>query len=95
VPEAVRTTTSHSGAAKCRQRRQPVDAGHGEVEQDEVGQQPARGGDRLGAVRGLGDDGEAVLLEQRREGAAGQRMVVDDQDALGHRRAYRQRRPCR
>ena len=36
------------------------------------------------AVLGLADDVETLLREQRGEGVAGQRMVVDDQDAFGH-----------
>ena len=41
-------------------------------------------GDRRSAVLGSADDVEALLREQRREGVSRQRMVVDDEDALGH-----------
>ena len=83
MPDAVRTTTSQPGAA-ARRRGSAVEAvepGHREVEQDEVGREPARRLDRLRAVGGLADDVEAVLLEQRGERLAGERVVVDDEDA--------------
>src|SRR5581483_11100196 len=40
--------------------------------------------DRLGAVARLPGHVEAVLREQRGEGFAGERVVVDDEDALVH-----------
>jgi hypothetical protein len=66
--------------AQARQRREPVDPGHREIEQNEVGLQPPRFDDGFGPVGGDADDLEAVRMEQRREGLAGQRVVVDDQD---------------
>ena len=62
----------------------PPDAGHRQVEQDEVRLQLARALDRLLAVAGLADDREVVLLEQADERRAGQRMVVDDKRAPAH-----------
>ena len=53
----------------------------------------ARQLDRLLAVARLADDVEAVLLEQRGERLARQRVIVDDEDALRHQRPYRQRTP--
>ena len=70
--------------AEPRQRRQAVHARHREVEEDEIGLQPGGVLDRRLAVRRHADDVQAVRAEQRREGVAGQRMVVDDQDAGGH-----------
>ena len=72
------------GVAELRQRRQAVEPGHREVEQDEIGLERTRELDRLGAVAGLSDDVEPVLGEQRGERLAGQRMVVDDQYSVGH-----------
>ena len=86
MPEAVRTTTSVSGAASRRrgQRAQAVEAGHREVEQDEVRPEPGGLDDRLGAVGCAAADLEAVRAEQRGQRLAGQRVVVDDEDAGGH-----------
>ena len=66
MPDAVSTTTSQSGRrlADPRQRLEPVEAGHREVEQDEVRLEPAAALDRLLAVGGLADDVEAVLRQQ-------------------------------
>ena len=68
--------------ANVRQRREPVHSGHRQVEQDELGAEPAGLDDRLLAVGRLSDDVEAVLLEQRRKRLAGEGVVVRDQDAL-------------
>ena len=70
--------------ANPRQGGQAVHPGHRQVEEDEVGLQCLGGGDRRGAVLGFADDIESLLGEQRREGVPRQRMVVHDQDALGH-----------
>jgi signal transduction histidine kinase len=70
--------------ADAWQRREPVRAFHRQVEEDEVGLQPLRLGDRTRAVLGLADDVEALLGEERGEGVARERMVVHDEHALGH-----------
>src|SRR5207253_5453194 len=70
--------------AQPRQRRQAVEAGHGEVEEDDIRPEPARLDDRLGAVGSAAHDVEPVGTEERRERLAGQRVVVDDQDPGSH-----------
>ena len=40
--------------------------------------------ERLDAVSGLADHVEAALREQGRQRVARQRMVVDDENSLGH-----------
>src|SRR5829696_9381620 len=70
---------------EARQCVEPVQAGHRQVEQDHVGLQLERELDRLASVAGLPDDVEAVPAEQRGEPIAGQRVVVDEEDARGHR----------
>ena len=72
------------GSANQGQRRQAVHAGHGEVEKDEVRQQPGRLRNGGFAVRSLADHVEAMGAEQRGEGLAGQRMVVGDEDSGCH-----------
>lgn len=76
-------------AAGCRraqpgQRRQAVEAGHREIEQNEVRLKLDRKLQRFDAVRRLADDLEAALREQRRKRIARERMVVDDEDSLRH-----------
>ena len=61
-----------------------VHAGHRQIEKDEIRLQLLRGLDGLGAVLGLAHDVESLLREEGREGVSGQRMVVHDEDALGH-----------
>src|SRR5581483_7827957 len=70
--------------AQPRQRREPVEAGHREVEQDEVRLKPPRLDDRLRPVRGDADDVQAVGAQERRERLAREGMVVDDEDPAGH-----------
>ena len=96
MPDAVRTTTSAAGRGEPDpgERRKPVEAGHREVEQDDVRLERAGRGDRLLAVAGPPDDPELVALEQRRQRVARQRMVVDDQDAIGHTGLIGGRRPA-
>jgi len=67
-----------------REGCESVHPGHRQVEEHDVGLQPVRGSDRLLATRRLSDDVEPVLREQRRERVPRQRVVVDDQDSLGH-----------
>ena len=67
-----------------RQRRETVEAGHQEVEEDEVGLSRGRGCDGLVTVRRETDKLEAVRTQKRRKRLAGQRMVVDDEDASCH-----------
>ena len=99
MPEAVRTTTSHSGAAPAqpRQGAEAVEPGHGEVEQDQVRLEPAGGLDRFLAVGGLPDDVEAVLGQQPGQGRAGEGVVVYEKDSLSHQgfKAYRRPGFCR
>ena len=61
-----------------------VHAWHRQVEQHDVRLQLDGRGDRAGAILGLADDVEALLRQKRREGVARQRVVVDDEDAIGH-----------
>ena len=93
------TTTDDEGDAlrMLRQRVQPVEARHRQVEQHEIGLQLARERDRVLPARGLPADIEPVVVEQPGERLARERMVVDDQDAHGgHRsgRFCRYRRRC-
>jgi signal transduction histidine kinase len=67
-----------------RQGVETAEAGHREVEQDEVGLEVAGAPDRLVAIRGLRHDREAVLLEQAHESRSGQRVIVDDERAPAH-----------
>ena len=70
--------------SNLRQRLEPVHAGHRQVEKNEVGLEVAGALDRLGAVAGLADDGEPVLLEQPDERRPRERVVVDDERATSH-----------
>jgi signal transduction histidine kinase len=70
--------------ADARQRHESVDARHRQVEQDDVGLQLSGALDCLAAVARLCNDVEVVLVEERRERFAGERMVVDDEHALVH-----------
>ena len=67
-----------------RQCRETVEAGHREVEQDEVRLEPADLLDRLGPVGGAPDHLEAMGAEQRGESLPSQRVVVDDHDRGSH-----------
>jgi signal transduction histidine kinase len=70
--------------ADPRQGREPVQPGHREVEEQDVGVLPAQLDERLLAVGSLADDLEAFLLEQRGQRVARQRVIVHDQDPVGH-----------
>jgi signal transduction histidine kinase len=70
--------------AQSGQRRESVEAGHQQIEQDEVGLGLGRGGDRLLTVGGDADELEAVRTQERRERLTGEWMVVDDEDACSH-----------
>src|SRR5919201_3049687 len=72
---------------QARQRLEPVHARHREVEQDQLGLQPACELDRLLPVRRLAGDREAVPVQQGRERFARERVVVDDQDPGRHGRS--------
>jgi hypothetical protein len=87
--------TLRSRMPQARQSGQPVHARHREVEQDEIGLQALGVLDCRLSLRGDADHVEAVRAKQRREGVAGQRMVVDDQDAGGHSLPYRHEACCR
>ena len=65
-------------------RGEPVHSGHREIEQHEVGLKGSGLNDRAFSVLGSAHYVESLLREQRREGVPGQRVVVDDQDSLGH-----------
>ena len=99
MPEAVSTTTSHSGRSLAQpgQRAEAVEPGHGQVEQDQIGLEPGGGLDRLFAVGGLSDHVEAVLGQQPGEGRAGQGVIVYEKDSLSHQgfKAYRRTGICR
>ena len=56
------------GFAQQRQRREAVDARHGEVEQDQVWLELVRASHGFAAVLGLADDIEPMLHQQPREG---------------------------
>jgi len=61
-----------------------VQAGQGEVEHDDVRQQPAGQLDRLHPVAGLADHGQAVLGPQHRaEAGPKQRLLVGQQQPDG------------
>ena len=70
--------------ANLRKRGQPVHAGHGEVEQHDVGPERCGFGDRARAVLGLADDVKPLLHEKRGQRVTRERMVVHDEHALGH-----------
>ena len=68
----------------------PVHDGHAEVHEDDIRLDAADGLDRLAAVTGLGDHGVILPRPQERlNGGAGERVVVDENDADGGRRQHR------
>ena len=85
-PVAVSTTTGwrEAAAAQLLQRRQPAQARHDQVEHDGVGgaagDQPV---DRLLAGFGMGDS-QALALQHRLDQPPLGRIVVDDENRLGH-----------
>ena len=72
------------GLAEPRQRGEAVEAGHQEVEQDEVGLCLGCGFDRLFAIGSDAGELEAVRTQERRECFAGEGVVVDDEYARRH-----------
>ena len=61
---------------------EPAEPRHRNIEQDDVGPQPARGVDRLASVGGFSDDGDVVGKgEECADAFADDRMVVGDEDA--------------
>jgi signal transduction histidine kinase len=70
--------------ANLRKRGEPVHAGHREVEEHDVGPQRRGLSDGAGAVLGFADDVESLLRKERGQGVSRERMVVDDEHALGH-----------
>jgi signal transduction histidine kinase len=77
------------------QRGEAVHARHREVEQDEI-RLVLRGlDDRARSVGRRAHDIEALLREECRQRVASERVVVDDEDALGHVRSYRHIVWCR
>jgi signal transduction histidine kinase len=76
-----------------RQGLEAAEAGHREVEQDEVGLEVSSAADRLLAVPRLRHDREAMLLEQADESRSRKRVVVDDERAPAHASLIG-RRPC-
>jgi signal transduction histidine kinase len=70
--------------ADSRESGEAVHPGHRQVEQHEVGLQRRGGRDGARAVLGLSHDVESLLLEERRKGVSRQRVVVHDEDPLGH-----------
>ena len=73
-----------SGFTQTGQRRQPVEAGHQEVEENDIGLRLGCGRDCLLAVRGETGELEAVRTQQRAESFARERMVVDYENACRH-----------
>ena len=71
-------------SADARRDVEPVEVGEVDVEQDEVGVQLARGLEAAGAVLGLADDVEALVLQQQARRGAEARVIVDDEDLHGH-----------
>jgi signal transduction histidine kinase len=71
--------------ADLREGGEPVHPGHREVEQHDVRLQRRGLGDGARAVLGLAHDVESLLREERCQGISSERMVVDDEHALGHR----------
>ena len=83
-------------AAELRRGLQAGQPRHRDVEHRDVGRQLERQGQRLGAVRGLADDGEAGLgLEHVADAGADDRVVVGHQHPDGGAlTAPRRRRPA-
>ena len=67
-----------------RESREPIHPRHRQIEEDEIRLERRCFRDRRRAVLGLADDVEPLLREQGCESISGQRMVVDDEHALGH-----------
>jgi len=67
-----------------RKRGEPVHSGHRQVEKHDVRLQRRSLGDCAPTVLGLADHVEPLLHEERREGVPCERVVVDDEHALGH-----------
>jgi len=68
-------------------RLEPVQVGHLDVHQDDVGTSPARELDGVATVDRLADDVEVGLqLEDRAKARAHERLVVGDQHGDRHRR---------
>src|SRR5262249_54694776 len=70
--------------AEPGQGREAVEAGHQEVEQNEIRLRASCFGDRLLPVGREPGELEAVRAQQRSESLAGEGMVVDDEDARCH-----------
>jgi signal transduction histidine kinase len=66
------------------ERGKAVHTGHREIEEHDVRLQRGGLGDGARAVLGLADDVESLLREERCQGVSSERMVVDDEHALGH-----------
>ena len=67
-------------------RLEPVEAGHLDVHQHDVGPSQAREIDRVAAVDRLADDLQVGLrLEDRAESRTHERLIVGDQYRHGHR----------
>ena len=73
-------------AGESPQRREPAAAGHGQVEQEQVGRRAAHGRERLVRRRGLaGDDEVGLGLEQPAQAVPEDRVVVGDHHGGGRR----------
>jgi len=77
--------TAGSRLAEPRERGEAVEAGHQKIEQDEVGLRLRRRRDRLLAVGSKPGEFESMRPQQGSERLARERMVVDDENAGGHR----------
>ncbi len=61
-----------------------VEAGHGDIDEDDVGGKLRGHGDGIAAVLGLGDDCEAIgIIEQRSDASSHHGVVIDDEDGDG------------
>src|SRR5207245_2507820 len=78
-----------AGLGEPARRLEPVDARHADVHQHDVRAVPERELDRLPALARLADHlDRRVELEQLAEARPDERLVIDDQDANGHRSSY-------
>ena len=84
----MRMTRSRTDLAR---RLNPVHDGHPKIHEHDIGLNPLNGLDRLATVTGLGDHRVVLTRPQKRfDGGAGERVVVDEDDAhRGGRRGGR------
>ena len=73
-----------AGSPQARQRREPVEPRHRQVEQHEIRLETLGELERLRAVGGLADHLESSAREQGGERVARERVIVGDEDANSH-----------